>query len=44
MNKPLIGIFFISILLAAFSSCTTPEGKTAARFLLECPGAALLEF
>lgn len=28
MNKPLIGIFFISILLAAFSSCTTPEGKT----------------
>ncbi len=23
---------------------TTPEGKTAARFLLECPGAALLEF
>lgn len=28
MNKPLIGIFFIFILLAAFSSCTTPEGKT----------------
>ena len=23
---------------------TTPEGKTAARFHLECPGAALLEF